>query len=102
MAIEELQSFFANKKIAVASDAPATVLCRIEVTYGNRALRYFVGFGAGAGHIQVTVELQDKTGRILYATDSKADLAVGVFGGDMAQVVRNTIQAAVKEFGSRL
>lgn len=102
MAADELQSLLVSKNLAVSSNGQATVGCRIEVTYGNRAVRYFVGFGAGAGHMRVTIELKDSMGTVRYAANSEADLAVGLFGGDMAQVARKTIQAAVKEFAAQL
>jgi len=102
MATEQLQTMLAGKKIAISPDAPATVLCRIQVRYGNRAMRYLVGFGAGRGNIDVSIGLQDKDGKTLFTTDSKAHLAVGLFGGDMPGVVSDAIQAAVTEFGSKL
>ena len=103
MAEDELQSLLTSKKIATSSNnSQATVVCRINVVYGNRALRYWVGFGAGSGSLTVTIELKDKSGNVQYATDSKADLAVGAFGGDISDVARKAIQTAVKEFGSRL
>jgi hypothetical protein len=102
MATDELQSLLVSKNIAASSNGQATVGCRIEVAYGNRALRYFVGFGAGAGHMRVTIELKDSTGTVRYAANSEADLAIGAFGGDMSQVARKTIQAAVKEFAAHL
>jgi hypothetical protein len=102
MATAELQSLLASKNIAASSDSQAAVGCRIEVTYGNRALRYFVGFGAGAGHMRVTVELKDSTGTVRYAAKSEADLAIGLFGGSMSNVARKTIQEAIKEFAAHL
>ena len=102
MAEEELQSLFASKKISTSSNSQATVVCRINVVYGNRALRYWVGFGAGSGSLTVVIELKDKNGNVQYATESKADLAVGALGGDMSDVARKAIQTAVKEFGSKL
>lgn len=102
MAEDELQSLFASKKISISPNSQGTVVCRINVVYGNRALRYWVGFGAGSGSLTVTLELKDKTGNVQYATESKADLAVGAFGGDMSNVAGKAIQTAVKEFGSKL
>ena len=102
MAEDELQSLFVSKKIAFSPESQATVVCRISVVYGNRALRYWVGFGAGSGSITVALELKDKNGDVQYATESKAHLAVGSFGGDMSDVARKAIQTAVNEFGSKL
>ena len=102
LATDELQTLLASKSIMVMDDCDLTVGCRIDVAYGNRALRYIVGFGAGKGHMSVIVELKDKHGSVLYATNSEADLAMGAFGGDMSQVAKNTIVEAIKEFGARL
>jgi hypothetical protein len=102
LAQEELQAFFAKRQIAEKTTADAIIACRIRITYGNRALRYFVSFGAGSGHMDVTIELKDRNGRVLYATSSKANLSVGIFGGSMSYVARETIQKAVNDFGSRL
>lgn len=102
MAAEELQTMMASKSIARSNDSEATVACHIDVEYGNRALRYLVGFGAGAGHMKVSIELKDKSGKVLYASNSKADLAMGMFGGDMKQVANDAITAAVKQFGAQL
>jgi hypothetical protein len=102
MATDELRSLLDSKKITEAANSDTTVGCRIDVVYGNRALRYFVGFGAGSGHMSVTIELKDKQGTVLYAINSEADLAMGAGGGDMSAVASKTIKEAVKEFGSRL
>lgn len=99
---DELQALLTSKNIAVSNKQNLTVGCHIEMAYGNRALRYFVGFGAGSGGVRVTIELKDEGGVIRYATDTKADLSVGAFGGNMKEVARKAIHAAVKEFGSRL
>lgn len=102
IALVELQALLDAKKITAADDSDATVGCFIDVVYGNRALRYLVGFGAGAGHMAVAIEMKDKQGTVLYATDSEADLGAGAFGGDMSEVARNTIEEAVKKFGAGL
>lgn len=102
MAEDELQSLLVSKNITVSNNTQATIVCRINAVYGNRALRYWVGFGAGSGSLQVNIELKDNNGNVRYATVSKAKLAVGAFGGDMSKVAREAIQTAVKDFGSRL
>ena len=102
MAEDELRSQLNAKNIDTPAAGQATVVCRINVVYGNRALRYWVGFGAGAGSLTMVIELKDKAGNVQYATETKSDLAVGAFGGDMATVARSAIQAGVKEFASKL
>jgi len=102
VATVELQTLLNTKKITATSNSDTTLGCRIDVVYGNRALRYFVGLGAGSGHMRVAIELKDKNGTVLYATDSKSTLAGGFFGGDMSRVARKTIVEAVRKFGVRL
>ncbi len=102
MATDELRSMLSAKRIASSDDGDVIVECLIEVVYGSRALRYFVGFGAGTGHFRVAIELKDREGKVRYSTLSEADLSVGAFGGSMDKVAKKSIKAAVKEFGSRL
>ena len=102
LASNELRALLVRKNIGESSNGQATVRCRIEVTYGNRAVRDLIGFGAGAGHIRVTMELKDSTGTVRYATTSEADLAAEAHGDDMAQVAPQTIAVAVKELGTHL
>lgn len=102
MATQELGSALAAKGITASSAPQGTVECKINITYGNRALRYFVGFGAGSGHMRVAIALKDLSGVSRYEVTSDADLAVGAFGGDMSGVASDTIRAAVKDFASRL
>jgi hypothetical protein len=101
-AADEILALLAQKKIAVAADAHPTIACRIKMTYGSRALRYWVGFGAGKGSIDVDLEMKDEKGTILYATNAKADLAIGAFGGDMTDVAVKAVKDAVADFGTRI
>ncbi|HYD48248.1 MAG TPA: DUF4410 domain-containing protein [Terriglobales bacterium] len=103
LAQQELEAAIGSRGIKIARrDAKNRVVARIEVIYGNRALRYFVGFGAGSGHLAVTVELRDARGKVRYATSAEADLAGGLWGGDMSEVVRTTVRAAAEDFATRL
>jgi hypothetical protein len=102
IAADELRTLLDARGIAAAAGGDFTVGCFVNVVYGNRALRYMVGFGAGAGHMSVAIELKNRQGTVLFATTSEADLAAGAFGGDMAGVARSTILEAVKKFGEGL
>jgi hypothetical protein len=102
IATEEIQALLNAKNIIAVTDSDTTINCHIDIVYGSRALRYFVGFGAGSGHISVTVELKNNDGNVLYATNSEADLSIGVFGGDFTEVAGKTIVEAINEFGSQL
>ncbi len=101
MARGELQILPANKRISDKPDATANISCRVDIVYGSRAARYFVGFGAGSGSVAVAIEMRD-CGGVRYATNSKAHLGGGVFGADMAHVIRSPIRQSVAEFGACL
>jgi hypothetical protein len=102
LAVSELQALLNTKRIVLSDKSKATLGCRINVDYGNRNLRYIVGFGAGAGHITIEIELKDGTGVTRYATKSEADLSFGAFGGDMSDVSIIALQDAFKAFGTKL
>jgi len=102
LAAAEIQSMMSSKGFAVTPAGETAVSCQIDITYGSRALRYFVGFGAGAGHIQIHLALTDRTGATHYETKTEADLAIGGFGGDMSAVVQDAIHGAVKDFADRV
>jgi hypothetical protein len=48
---------------------------------GSRALRYFVGFGAGKGTFNVRASLADAKGRALTSSEVEGDQVMGVYGG---------------------
>lgn len=75
---------------------------QIELAYGNRALRYFVGYGAGTGWIHITISLKDKGGKVLYQTFTEAALGVGAWGGDMKAVAEKAVTDSVQAFGAKL
>jgi len=71
----------------------------INVQYGNRALRYFVGFGAGSGGIDSKLIVKDaKTGKIKFQSDVASDLSGGGFGGDMNETIRENIKVLVEHY----
>jgi len=54
-----------------------------EMEPGNQALRYFVGYGAGAAKIQVEFEIRDpQTKKLLYKASDRFVGAGGGLGGD--------------------
>lgn len=102
MAAEKLTASLDKRGIALGGESQGVVECKIDVRYGSRALRYFVGFGAGKGSIRVVISLRDPNGGQRYSVQAKADLAVGAFGGSMSSVASDTIDSAVADFVSRL
>lgn len=64
---------------------------------GNRALRMFVGFGAGKGKMGFSTELKDKSGKSLGSISTESELKMGFFGGSLDNLIRkNAITAATR------
>lgn len=95
----ELKDMLASKNIAVSPHARDTIVATIRVVWGNRALRFFVGFGAGSGSVVVNVALKNPQGRTMYAIESKADLSTS---RDMVGVAEDAVEEAVEELGDKL
>jgi hypothetical protein len=54
-----------------------------ELEPGSRALRYFVGFGAGAAKTQVEIDIREpETKKMLYKSSDRRVGFMGGFGGD--------------------
>ncbi|MBL7075802.1 DUF4410 domain-containing protein [candidate division KSB1 bacterium] len=61
-----------------------------ELEPGNRALRYFVGFGAGAAKAQVEIDIRaPETKKILYKSSDRRVGFMGGFGGDSKDFLIN-------------
>jgi hypothetical protein len=58
------------------------------VTYapGNRAFRFFVGFGAGTGELISTWQVRDATGDEVAACRIEGSVSLGTFGGSVEDV----------------
>jgi hypothetical protein len=100
----ELAQALSAKNVRNVRNAPLTLDARIRVIYGKRALRAFVGFGAGSGRAMVYLTLRDRDGNTVYSTYTEGNLrrARWVGGGDMMTVARRTVSAAVKDFSARI
>ena len=71
----------------------------INVAYGNRALRYWVGFGAGKGGVDSVLSVSDsKTGAEKFRAVAASDLSMGAFGGDMHAVLEENIRQLVDQY----
>ena len=102
IAQDGLRLLLANKRIPISNNAPLTIACRVYVMPPSPGLSYFIGPEARGGIMEVLIELRDRNGNVRYATDSKAGLAGGIFGGDMSKIGREVIESAIRDFGSRL
>ena len=71
----------------------------IDLTYGNRALRYWVGFGAGKGGVDsVLTAIDSETGDEKFRATAESDLSVGAFGGDMEAILKQNIMELVDQY----
>lgn len=63
-----------------------------KLTEGSQALRYFVGFGAGAAKAQIETRLVDvQSGRVELVTADRRAAGLGIFGGDGRQFVTESM-----------
>lgn len=71
----------------------------MRITWGSRALRYMVGFGAGKGRISSTLTVKDAaSGEVKYRSSKDSMIAMGLFGGSMEAVVRQNIADLLAEY----
>lgn len=65
---------------------------------GNRALRYWVGFGAGKATSKIVTTLVDKeSGKIVGNIQTDGMLAMGVFGGNSKDVLKRSAKDIAKK-----
>ena len=67
---------------------------------GSRALRYFVGFGAGKGTFNVRASLADAKGRALTSSEVEGDQVMGVYGGSYDSAIEEAAEN-VAEFANK-
>jgi hypothetical protein len=64
---------------------------------GNRAARYFVGFGAGATKVVAHIKfIETATGSVLFEKDVDGKVVIGVFGGDSKGSTRGLAKEVAK------
>ena len=73
---------------------------------GSRALRYLVGFGAGASKAQAETRFIDvQSGQVVLVTADRREAAFGIFGGDSEEHLRESFSDMARDlarFLSRL
>ena len=101
----ELQAYVRESPYKLAhssqTDLAKTLILDIDVniTYGNKALRWAVGFGAGKGGVDSLLTATDgQTGRVKFKVTAESDLAMGVFGGDMDDVVKENVTKLIDQY----
>ncbi|MDT4289586.1 DUF4410 domain-containing protein [Methylomonas sp. MO1] len=60
---------------------------------GSKALRYFVGFGAGTGKMKTAWKVSDQTGGEIGSCNIDGSISMGVFGGDFYNVHEKAAEA---------
>lgn len=71
----------------------------INVQYGNRALRWVVGFGAGKGGVDSILTVKDaKTGEVKHKIHADSDLSIGSAGGDIGDVLEKNIRKLIEQY----
>lgn len=70
----------------------------VNVTYGNQALRWAVGFGAGKGKVHSELAVADaQTRQIQFKGSADSELVIGGAGGDMGSVVHENTQKLITQ-----
>jgi hypothetical protein len=70
---------------------------------GNRALRYLVGFGAGAAKAQAETRFVDvQTGQVLLVTADRREAAFGIFGGDSEEHLQESFSDMARDLAKYL
>ncbi|MGH8105497.1 MAG: DUF4410 domain-containing protein [Arenimonas sp.] len=90
---------------ACPNPATAAVLAGdiLDFRKGNMALRYFVGFGAGAQKVRVRLTLTAKTGGAVIAQQEIADTKWGgAFGGSNTKGLHDFAEKAAQTAGNAL
>ncbi len=70
-----------------------------KLTEGSQAVRYFVGFGAGAAKAQIETRLLDvRSRRIELVTADRRAAGMGIFGGDGRQFVTESMDQMAEAY----
>ncbi len=80
-----------------AGEGKAALVVRgkvLEMDPGNRAARYWGGFGAGAARAHLSGEVVDsETGKVLLRFEQERRSGVGVAGGDYLKLMQRSLRA---------
>jgi hypothetical protein len=100
LAQDELTKAVARTGTTLVQDPNALVLTLTsEVRYGNRALRWAVGFGAGAGGVRSVLVARDpRTQEARFQAAADSDLAVGAAGGSIDKVFRKNLTELLTQY----
>ena len=105
--LRQITQFLERSRLNLLPEPPAqpdnTLAVEIDtnVRYGNRALRYFVGFGAGKGTVNSTLSVTDaESGETKFQAESESSLSVGIGGGDMGRVLESNVEKLIEQLNT--
>jgi hypothetical protein len=76
--------------VASQSDAHTAKGTVTRYNRGSRALRYFIGFGAGRGTLDSNWDVIDAKGDVLGQCRIKGNITIGIFGGNYDDVLEKS------------
>ncbi len=70
---------------------------------GNRAMRYLIGFGAGAAKAQAETRFVDvQTGQVVVVTADRREASFGIFGGDSEEHLQESFSDMARDLAKYL
>tara|TARA_B110000908_G_C10217287_1_gene433417 strand:- start:921 stop:1577 length:657 start_codon:yes stop_codon:yes gene_type:complete len=100
-----LETYISNSKynlVTSLGDAEGSTLLvdlDVNVLYGNRALRWAVGYGAGEGGVDSTLTVTDAvTEEVKYKSQADSNLTMGVAGGDVGDMLEENVQNLIQQY----
>lgn len=101
----ELEGYVTDSHYQLLPEAPGAaekaliMNLDIDMVYGSRAKRYWVGSGAGRGSVDSVLTVSDsRTGEQKFRAVAESSLSVGGFGGDMEEVLKNNVRKIVDQY----
>ena len=95
-------SYELTKTLDKESSEVLVVDLDVDLVYGNRAARYWGGFGAGKGSVDSNLTVSDSaTQDVKYNSTAESELTMGALGGDMQALLKDNIKALIKDYPVR-
>jgi len=102
---DELEGYVNESHYQLMSEPPTSaekalvINLDADLAYGNRALRWAVGFGAGQGGVDSVMTVTDsQTGEEKFRAVAESDLVMGGAGGDMQATLKTNIKQLVDQY----
>ena len=96
----KINELLKKEKIPVTNDL--SINCNLlKFDEGNRAVRYLIGFGAGAATSSTNIKLYNKNQNIVGEFDINATIGMGGFGGDAEEVLDFTAQEVINRLKAK-